>query len=74
VVLDPPRTGALDVMEPLRTLAPDRIDYVSCDVATFARDLARLGPTYTLTRLAMLDLFPDTLHVELVARLDRVAR
>lgn len=74
VVLDPPRTGALDVMEPLRTLAPDRIVYVSCDVATFARDLARLGPTYTLSRLAMLDLFPDTLHVELVARLERVAR
>jgi 23S rRNA (uracil1939-C5)-methyltransferase len=73
-VLDPPRTGALDVMEPLRALAPARIVYVSCDVATFARDLARLGPAYSLARLALVDLFPDTLHVELVARLERVAR
>ena len=74
VVLDPPRTGALDVMEPLRALAPRRIVYVSCDLATFARDVARLGPTYSLARVALVDLFPDTLHVELVARLDLVDR
>jgi 23S rRNA (uracil1939-C5)-methyltransferase len=71
VVLDPPRTGALDVMEPLRALGPRRAVYVSCDVATFARDVARLGPSWSLSRVAVLDLFPDTHHVELVARLDR---
>ncbi|MBX7192634.1 MAG: RsmD family RNA methyltransferase [Sandaracinaceae bacterium] len=71
VVLDPPRTGALDVMQPLGELAPTRVVYVSCDVATFARDVAALRPRLGLERLTLVDLFPDTLHVELVALLTR---
>lgn len=67
VVLDPPRTGARDETTRLEALAPARIVYVSCDPDTFARDAARLSRTVPLRRVALLDLFPDTLHTELVA-------
>jgi 23S rRNA (uracil1939-C5)-methyltransferase len=65
VLLDPPRTGAAEVMPLLN--AP-RIVYVSCDAPTLARDgklLAARG--YTLTKAVPLDLFPQTAHFEVVA-------
>lgn len=72
VVLDPPRTGlARGVAAALVRRAPRRIVYVSCDAATFARDLAALlAGGYRLADLAVFDLFPMTEHVELVALLD----
>ena len=75
VVVDPPRQGlARGVAGALVRRAPRRIVYVSCDAATFARDLAHLGRGgYELTDLAAFDLFPMTEHVEIVATLDRVA-
>ena len=39
VILDPPRTGAIELMEPLIKMRPRSIIYVSCDVSTLARDL-----------------------------------
>jgi tRNA/tmRNA/rRNA uracil-C5-methylase (TrmA/RlmC/RlmD family) len=73
VVLDPPRQGlARGVAAALARRAPRRVIYVSCDAATFARDLKDfLGSGYTLNRLQVFDLFPMTEHVELVALLDR---
>lgn len=71
VILDPPRSGALDATRSLLELAPDHLVYVSCDPPSFARDAARLAPGYRLTRLSAIDLFPDTLHLELVSRFDR---
>jgi tRNA/tmRNA/rRNA uracil-C5-methylase (TrmA/RlmC/RlmD family) len=72
VVLDPPRSGlAKGVAAALVRRGPRRIVYVSCDAATFARDLALLSAGgYNLRDLRVLDLFPMTEHVELVSVLD----
>ncbi len=71
VVLDPAREGAGRlVMIALAGLAPGprRIVYVSCDPASFARDLrVMLDSNWTMTSLDAFDLFPMTEHVELVA-------
>jgi 23S rRNA (uracil1939-C5)-methyltransferase len=72
VVLDPPRAGiGPKAAEALSDLGPKRITYVSCDPATLARDLRTLlDRGYTLDGLEALDLFPQTYHVETVARLE----
>jgi tRNA/tmRNA/rRNA uracil-C5-methylase (TrmA/RlmC/RlmD family) len=72
VVLDPPRHGlAKGVVEALVRRAPRRVVYVSCDAATFARDLKEfLRNGFVLSDLRIFDLFPMTEHVELVALLD----
>jgi tRNA/tmRNA/rRNA uracil-C5-methylase (TrmA/RlmC/RlmD family) len=69
LVVDPPRTGvsrqALDAIVGRRAA---RIVYISCDVATLARDARRLiDAGYTLERIDGFDLFPNTPHVETVA-------
>ena len=72
LVLDPPRAGAKEALEAIGKLAPQRITYVSCDPATFARDAAALVQGgYRLDRTTPYDLFPHTHHVELVAELSR---
>jgi tRNA/tmRNA/rRNA uracil-C5-methylase (TrmA/RlmC/RlmD family) len=69
VVLDPPRASAgLDVTRALAELRPRRLAYVSCDPASFARDLRVLRDArWSLASLRAFDLFPMTEHVELVA-------
>ena len=47
-----------------------RIVYVSCDPATLARDIARLGDTYHVQEMVVLDALPQTEHVECIASLD----
>jgi 23S rRNA (uracil1939-C5)-methyltransferase len=72
VVLDPPRAGAgLEACDLLTRIAPPTIIYVSCDPTTLARDLAALQPHYTLDQLHLLDLFPQTSHLETIAILHR---
>jgi tRNA/tmRNA/rRNA uracil-C5-methylase (TrmA/RlmC/RlmD family) len=73
VVLDPPRGGlAKGVAHALCRRSPRRLVYVSCDAATFARDLKLLTlGGFLLSNLRVFDLFPMTEHVELVAVLDR---
>ncbi|HUF77537.1 MAG TPA: class I SAM-dependent RNA methyltransferase [Thermoanaerobaculia bacterium] len=72
VVLDPPRTGLHPrVRETLLARAPPWITYVSCHPATLARDLRALSASYRLERLTLLDLFPQTGHMEAVAQLLR---
>jgi len=69
VLADPPRAGlGKDVVGHLQRLAPPRITIVSCDPATLARDLAAL-PGYRIESLTLVDLFPQTFHLETVARL-----
>jgi 23S rRNA (uracil1939-C5)-methyltransferase len=69
VLADPPRTGlGKPVTTRLSELRPARIVLVSCDPATLARDLAAL-PDYRLESLALVDLFPQTFHIETVAKL-----
>ena len=68
VVLDPPREGAKELLEPLASLSADRIIYVSCDPATLARDLKGLkGLGYELQKVRAFDMFPETSHIESVS-------
>ncbi|WP_343529498.1 23S rRNA (uracil(1939)-C(5))-methyltransferase RlmD [Yokenella regensburgei] len=65
VLLDPARAGAPGVMQHIIKLAPKRVVYVSCNPATLARDSeALLQAGYRIGRLAMLDMFPHTGHLE----------
>ncbi len=71
VVLDPPRTGLGDAAAAdLAALGPARIIYMSCDPATLARDCATLAAGgYELVRAHVIDMFPQTSHVECLAEL-----
>jgi 23S rRNA (uracil1939-C5)-methyltransferase len=68
VILDPPRTGlSREATAGILALAPARLVYVSCDVATLARDTrVLLDNGYMLGPIIALDLFPNTAHVETV--------
>lgn len=70
VVLDPPRAGlGAQIQSALAGARVPRLTYVSCHPATLARDLKRLSGTYRLEHLALVDLFPQTGHMEAVAQL-----
>ncbi len=73
VVLDPPRTGlSREAAAGLGSGRPRRVVYVSCDVATLARDVKELVQAgYRLADIEAFDLFPNTAHVEMIAVLDR---
>lgn len=72
LVIDPPRAGMHEsVVTQVRTAAPSRIVYVSCNPATMARDVALLAEDYQLIEVQPVDLFPHTYHVEAVGRLQR---
>jgi 23S rRNA (uracil1939-C5)-methyltransferase len=65
ILLDPARAGAPGVMQHIVKLAPSRVVYVSCNPATLARDSeVLLTAGYQIQRLAMLDMFPHTGHLE----------
>jgi 23S rRNA (uracil1939-C5)-methyltransferase len=71
VLLDPPRAGApRETIDALLKLSPRRISYVSCDPATLARDLRLLTEAYQIESITAMDLFPQTHHVETIARLN----
>jgi 23S rRNA (uracil1939-C5)-methyltransferase len=73
VLLDPPRGGAGGAIAQIAALRPTRISYVSCDPTTLARDLRRvIDSGYELERVTAIDLFPQTHHIETVARLNRL--
>ncbi len=74
VVLDPPRSGAgRAVVERLAELRPAQLVYVACDPVALARDVATfLEHGYELETLEAFDLFPNTHHVEAVARLTAI--
>lgn len=68
ILLDPARAGAAGIIEQLGALAAERIVYVSCNPATLARDSqSLLNQGYHLAKLAMLDMFPHTSHLESMA-------
>lgn len=73
VILDPPRTGAgEEVCQLLGRIGPTEIVYVSCSPHTLPEDLATLTAAgYAVTELHLLDLFPQTRHIETVAILSR---
>ena len=70
IVLDPPRTGCKRALDGVVRLAPRKIVYVSCEPTTFARDLWLFSENgYRLQRLALIDMFPQTYHMEAVGLL-----
>ena len=73
ILLDPPRAGAgVEAAKMLADLGPRRIVYVSCDPATLGRDLAALIQSgYRLLRLQLVDMFPQTYHMETIAVVQR---
>jgi 23S rRNA (uracil1939-C5)-methyltransferase len=68
IIVDPPRTGlSREALDGICRHGASRIVYVSCDVATLARDARRIVDSgYTLLQLDAFDLFPNTPHVETV--------
>jgi 23S rRNA (uracil1939-C5)-methyltransferase len=72
IVLDPPRKGLTEgVISAVVDARPHRVCYVSCNPSTWARDITSLkGMGYSLKRLAWLDMFPKTAHMELVSLLE----
>ena len=74
-VLDPPRQGADRLIAELAKRRVSPIVYVSCQPATLARDAAQLAEAgYRLNRLALVDMFPQTGHIETLAYFDRPSR
>jgi 23S rRNA (uracil1939-C5)-methyltransferase len=72
IITDPPRAGMHpDVVEMLLRIGAPRIVYVSCNVATQARDISMLGEMYAVKAIQPVDMFPHTHHVENVALLER---
>lgn len=68
VLLDPPRDGALQAVQQMSALGAKRVVYVSCNPTTLARDSAELlAQGYQLERAGILDMFPQTAHVEAMA-------
>lgn len=68
MIANPPRGGlGAEVSAALAASPPRRLVYVSCDPATLARDVDRLGDALRLERVRCFDLFPQTAHVETVA-------
>ncbi|MGD0365193.1 MAG: class I SAM-dependent RNA methyltransferase [Bryobacteraceae bacterium] len=75
VLLDPPRAGiGKHMVARLAQLRPPKLALISCDPATLARDLAGLiAAGYRIGRLTLVDLFPQTYHLETVAHLELAA-
>jgi 23S rRNA (uracil1939-C5)-methyltransferase len=72
IILNPPRTGLSRLVAKLISdRGPHLAIYVSCDPATLARDLARLGEAYEIIDVHLFDLFPQTPHTETVAVMHR---
>lgn len=73
VVADPPRAGlGEDVVRELLRIAPKQLSVVSCDPSTLARDLRKLlDGGYQIGSFTLIDLFPQTYHIETVVRLER---
>ncbi|MEQ9279546.1 MAG: 23S rRNA (uracil(1939)-C(5))-methyltransferase RlmD [Balneola sp.] len=70
LITDPPRAGMHpDVVKRLKELKVPKLVYVSCDSSTMARDLKELAEVYDILEVQPVDMFPQTYHVEAVAKL-----
>lgn len=74
MLIDPPREGALELVKSIGEDGPHRIVYVSCSPATLARDAAILvsQKSYRLRGAGVVNMFPNTSHVESIAVFERI--
>ncbi|MBV8801498.1 MAG: 23S rRNA (uracil(1939)-C(5))-methyltransferase RlmD, partial [Gammaproteobacteria bacterium] len=73
ILLDPPRTGAKEIIPFLPALLAKKIVYVSCNPATLARDAKELVHTYgyKLKKTGVINMFPHTSHIEAIALFEK---
>ena len=72
LIMDPPRSGSTErFLKAVLGLQPRKIIYVSCEAQTLARDLKIINPFYDVTKVAAVDMFVGTYHVETVVCLER---
>jgi len=72
LLIDPPRSGAFDIVKHVPAFGANRIVYVSCNPATLARDAQVLVEAgYKLKSAGVMDMFPHTTHVESIALFER---
>ena len=70
LITDPPRSGMHpDVVERLKELRVPKLVYISCNSSTMARDLEKLHEVYEIQEVQPVDMFPQTYHIETVAKL-----
>jgi 23S rRNA (uracil1939-C5)-methyltransferase len=73
VLLDPPRTGAAEVVKLIPSLCPEKILYISCDPPTLARDISVLKKLrYEVVKSRPVDMFPQTYHTESLSLLKKI--
>lgn len=73
VLFDPPRSGAIEIIQALALTQVERIVYVSCNPSTLARDAGELvhKKGFKLKQVGVMDMFPHTAHVEVMALFER---
>lgn len=72
VILDPPRAGLPEkVVANLLKAKPEKMVYVSCNPSTLSRDLKKLSAGYDISSIRLVDLFPQTYHIESLVFLER---
>ncbi|KZY30124.1 23S rRNA (uracil(1939)-C(5))-methyltransferase [Alcanivorax sp. HI0083] len=75
ILIDPPRTGALEMVKLMPRLGASKIVYVSCNPATLARDAGELiALGYRLKAAGVMDMFPHTTHVESIAVFEKAKK
>lgn len=72
IIVDPPRSGLnKETIDLMLYIKPKRIAYISCDPFTFARDLKVLKEEYNIKKINILEMFPNTYHIESICILER---